>query len=823
MTAHAKRRKRRRRVAVAALIAVLLAGLAIVGSFWQRSVRETRRAEAANLLSRAQLELESYPSAALAYATTSLELSDTLEARLFALRALWKGPTAFVVDQDTSLLNEFSPDGRWLVQAKGEPDFRVHVIGADGTDEPLDDLYDRPFGLWMDSKSGLFSTLGWGYPGPWALWSVPEKRLLAKARHELAEDKDISGLAFDARRERILLRVLEEDRFSVDALGFDGSSLRLGELPFDLRSGAWCENAPNGEWFAVSSGQGVYAIEIGDDALSEPRRLGHASGPPVEIACDPLGRFVAAGYSDGEIRLFDLSGASSPRLVQGPSGLTGVRITNDGSMLEAIKSENGGIETWIWSLEREEPTLLAKMDLGKSRGWPWPDWELNPVESQIVSILNPDGQIRLWPLRAPSDAEPVILRRDELSTARNLAIRPQGQWVATSGEFGLILWPVAKPYPIVIKRYGEKVRNLAFEPEGRWLATCTTDGTGPVRIWQLEGDALPPAHTVYEANAYDIAASPNGEHILLGNHSETVKLLSLSGEAPVDLPGFVESSVYVAISPDGRFAAAAGFTDEDPVSSVIRVWDLASNEEVIVIAPAYNLYVSFIRFTQDGDLLTGDRAGLLRWDLQTGNSETLFGEHVGKFAISSDDTRVLLIRRSDESHQSRLNGTLMALDLQTGSTTTLASHGDFVLNVATDAGDTIVVTGDKDGVIRVGPNTGEEPHLLLGKPNAIADVAVDPRGRWIASASGTEFRLWPMPDLSKPPLHTLPARRAHRQAQDPHQPPRRPRRGIRHRLEAHPRSLPRLGDGAGVVTLDDSFKSLSVIDFRPGTRVASTA
>ena len=31
-----------------------------------------------------------------------------------------------------------------------------------------------------------------------------------------------------------------------------------------------------------------------------------------------------------------------------------------------------------------------------------------------------------------------------------------------------------------------------------------------------------------------------------------------------------------------------------------------------------------------------------------------------------------------------------------------------------------------------------------------------PDGKWIASASGGEIRLWPMPDLSKPPLHTLP-------------------------------------------------------------------
>ena len=33
---------------------------------------------------------------------------------------------------------------------------------------------------------------------------------------------------------------------------------------------------------------------------------------------------------------------------------------------------------------------------------------------------------------------------------------------------------------------------------------------------------------------------------------------------------------------------------------------------------------------------------------------------------------------------------------------------------------------------------------------------MSPDGRWIASGEDGTLRLWPMPDLSKPPLHTLP-------------------------------------------------------------------
>ncbi len=68
----------------------------------------------------------------------------------------------------------------------------------------------------------------------------------------------------------------------------------------------------------------------------------------------------------------------------------------------------------------------------------------------------------------------------------------------------------------------------------------------------------------------------------------------------------------------------------------------------------------------------------------------------------------------------------------------------------------MIVTGDIDGVVRAGPVTGGEPHLLLGHEGMVLGLAVSPDGRWIASATDESIRLWPMPDVSKPPLHTLP-------------------------------------------------------------------
>jgi WD40 repeat protein len=754
MTALVGRRHRRRRIAVTAVIVVLVIGLTAVGSLWRQSVRETRRADAANLLSRAQSELESYPSAAVAYATASLELSDSPEARLLALRALWKGPTAFVVNEEQSWEIVFSPDGRFLAQATDAPPPRPHyVIGADGVIRALDDVYDDRVGLRMDPESGIFATIPWGNAEPWALWSAPGKRLLAKGRP--GQHQNINGfvVAFDSMRKRVLLIAWEDDQYFVDVLKFDGSSERLGTLPFALGSAARCSNAPGGRWFAVSDGRDVYVIEFGVHDLSEPRRLERIKGPVAGIECDPLGGFVAARSEDGLIRLWDFDGASPPRVIRGPVGVTGVRITNDGSLLEAVKQDEESVETWIWSLEDEEPTLLRHSDLGKRGGAG--GWKLNPFDRQIVSIVNPDSKTRLWPLWAPADAEPVIMQRGDAGVLFRLAFHPLGRWLATSGSIGLTLWSVGRPYPMVIKRYEERVGDVVFGPGGRWLATSTLNRSGAVRIWELDGDVCPPARLLSEAraHAYGIAASPDGQKILLGDHSKTIKLLSVSGEAPVELPGIVETAWGVAFSANGRYAAAGG-RGENSVTRVIRVWDLGSYEEVTAIDLVDVEFAVRLRFTEDDHLLSGYSSGLFSWDLETGESEVLFSEPVDRFAMNSDETLVLLSQPDTATFP--VSGRVALLDLQSGSKTPLRSHGERVTAVGMNEEGTIAVTGDLDGIIRVGPITGGEPHLLLGNSDEIWDLAVDPRGRWIASASGTEIRLWPIPDLSRPPLHTLP-------------------------------------------------------------------
>jgi WD40 repeat protein len=148
-----------------------------------------------------------------------------------------------------------------------------------------------------------------------------------------------------------------------------------------------------------------------------------------------------------------------------------------------------------------------------------------------------------------------------------------------------------------------------------------------------------------------------------------------------------------------------------------------------------------------------DNSGLRRWNIDTGESDLLFEGTFQRFAVSEDRRRVLLL----EAPTFKDAGRAIFVDLETGVATPLESHGNRVEAVALDIAGTFAVTGDRDGVVRVGPVTGEEPHVLFGHENSVDAVAIDPNGHWIASGGWDKtVRLWPMPDLSRPPLHTLP-------------------------------------------------------------------
>ena len=104
MVERARRQRRLRRGAVAAAFLVLAGVSAAIAVSRHQAAKardqaraEALRAEASRLVTLGQLRLADDPTEALAYATASLELADTHEARVFVMKALWEAPPSFTL------------------------------------------------------------------------------------------------------------------------------------------------------------------------------------------------------------------------------------------------------------------------------------------------------------------------------------------------------------------------------------------------------------------------------------------------------------------------------------------------------------------------------------------------------------------------------------------------------------------------------------------------------------------------------------------------------------------------------------------------------
>jgi len=726
MTSFATRQRRRRRVVVAMLFAILLVGLAAVGTFWQRSVLETRRAEAQKLIMMGSAQMESYPTAALAYATQSLEMADSEEARLLALEALWQGPTAFVVNEKSTRMADFSPSGQWLVQTHHQMS-SLAIISRDGAqivvDHPTESGSTSCFGMFAGHED-LF--LSWGGVTDWGrigLWSAPEGRLLATAKpvQNPGFYSRNGGLGSDAERPRALFVFAEEDHLPVDALDAVVGHQRLGILEMDPRSqGGICIPTASQDWIGVVEGNEVSIVKVGDDGLSNRLALGRHEGDLHQgCGADPLGRLLLTRTESGQLRLWDVTGQRRPTNFDGPQGIDAFEFSRDGSYFWAAASsdEEGLSDVWIWSVDDLRLLLRRRLDRIE-----YSEPTIDPVHRMLAMAGPEEATNRLWSLESPAGSEPIMLRRGDAVNTYRPAFSPDGEWLATSDGDGLTLWPLTRPYPAVI----DGGRRGKFGPEGRFLVTTRK---GSVALLPLEGPIPATGHTVLELShpPWDFAMSPDGEYLAFGGPHEIVIARDDGGDPRVLAAAENSGFLGVTFSPDGRLVASMSGT-WDRKMAVYRVWDVATGREVALLDLPDREFNFGSTFVSDGRLLIATSKGVVAWDVTTGDHEVLVDIDVAVLAASEDGRRLLVVEMGEGGINQDAAGSPVFFDLDAGTTTRLETHGVRPWNVKLSRDGTVAVTLDRDGFIRVGPVTGEEPHLIMGAGD-IGDPAIDPLNR----------------------------------------------------------------------------------------------
>jgi WD40 repeat protein len=670
-------------------------------------VLQTRRAEAARLIALGQLELDSHPTRALAWARASLGLADTQDGRMFALQSLSKGPVAqyLSLSRETEGVvhsGEFSPDGEWIALQGYSRVKAEHRSGG-----PLAFVDNFPTSgfrtMWpvFDASSRRLSA--W-YKGEIRTYLVPD---FAEAARTESGAERVGWLGGATARGFYEVAPID-DKFEIRLRSFEGDPTIIGRIEP-------CKNFyfdPGGSWFVCSRGGDVFLHSL-EDPGAGPRRLARLDGNIGRIRAHPLLEWIAAEKEDTDTII-------------------------------------------VWPLGKETREPLRTFN---TRGFKFHDtnqqFMIEPQGNRIAigGIFEGKGVAFIWDLRSPIGADPLVIRSG--TGSNGVTFDPSGQWLATGQVGTLRFWPLPSKPTLVFPGDGEFIQGLAFTSDAGALLTS---GWGGVHLQPLTGNNEERRRLYDPAGFPQVRVDPQDRFAIISDtFSAQAVVLPLDGSDPITrLKGFSAETMVSALAYDPDRGLVAAATHRGPRNQkVIRVWNL-QDESVQVLGPTDDAGDDFVgayfclEFLPDGSLLSSGHGGIRRWNIEEKSFEVVFDGNTRFMGISPDGRTVATIVKPDDA--------LVIIDLESGTLRQHPFQGSFVTCEFSPDGD-VIAAGMANGVIQIGRLSGGQPHLLIGHDGPFHDptkFAFSPDGRRLASGdeSGT-VRVWPVPDLSKPPLYTL--------------------------------------------------------------------
>jgi WD40 repeat protein len=370
--------------------------------------------------------------------------------------------------------------------------------------------------------------------------------------------------------------------------------------------------------------------------------------------------------------------------------------------------------------------------------------------------------VRVWELGGLPGARPQELRRSGRWYNPGLSFHPSGDWFVATTHNGqrLTLWPLARADASVVEAYDFPPyrKPLAFSPDSQWLAVGWEDG---VRLMPVPGGepAAVRELSLPSSSGCDIRFDHEGSFLFVVDLGGAWVVPLDRGPARVVIPHVDNRQIERgAISPTGAQVASAYFIGEGPVT--LTVVDLPHGVTTTFDLPVPDDHMSgwprgvnSLDFLDEQTILTMGWGGLRRWDLATG-TQKLLAENDGRRWMDLSRPTGMVVAWSILAD---LDQPLELIELATGNRRPVEGFGGDVFWADLDPSGTVLATGCADGTVRVGRLDGGEPHLLPGHIGNVANVAISPDLQWVASAGeDRSLHLWPMPDLTKPPLHALP-------------------------------------------------------------------
>jgi WD40 repeat protein/serine/threonine protein kinase len=475
-----------------------------------------------------------------------------------------------------------------------------------------------------------------------------------------------------------------------------------------------------------------------------PLRLRHSSFI-WDLALSSDGRLLAAGDSDGMVKLWDTQLWEHVRTIQVPGA--GISSLDLGSGGRRLATASGG-RVHIWDVATGAKLLTLEHDGNRV--------VFSPDGSWIV--LGGVGSVKIC------DSTSGLLLRTlpaHLGDIASLAFSPDGQCLAVAnGDRTVSLWDTVG---WTVRRTlgphtGTVIRRLAFRADGAQIAAACgqmgwAGGEGEVKIWDVATGQEVHSLGGHVDGALTVAFAPDGRRLASGGAQDAVVKLwdPQAGREALTLRGHSDTVFGLVFSPDSRRLYSAG------ADHTVRVWDATPLGErdrpELHTLRGHAGPVTSVAFSPDNRrVVSGSMDRTLKvWDALTGQEIRPLTGHTGPIrglAFMPDGKRLASASQGPEEPQ-EATGEVKLWDTQTWReipSPGLKVAGGTMFGVAFRSdGRRLAATVYNQVVVWDTETCTPVRTLLRIKGATLTSAAFSPNGRLAASAVEGNVQIW---DLS---------------------------------------------------------------------------
>ncbi|HEV3238531.1 MAG TPA: sigma-70 family RNA polymerase sigma factor, partial [Gemmataceae bacterium] len=578
-----------------------------------------------------------------------------------------------------------------------------------------------------------------------ALKSLAVQSALGSPPATVAALATASSMSWSAKALVVSLSVIATGLLGIGALGAIQSSPQKEPIP-DQKSAADSKSQPPAKKETAQPLRDRFGDPLPEGAVRRFGTLRFRHNEIAELAFTPDGKRLIAGTGRNPLAIFDAKTGEKLRQVGkvSPNNYYGFALSRDGERVACC-----GFDVSIW--DTKTGNLIKELGCGRCQAV-----SFSPDGTKIAVVKEHSGEFQVVDATTGKSLVEWKVGENgkEMYMVNSLSFSFDGKLVAAlaaelhldgpgsirASNFELHLWDANTGVPAGnIGTPEENPCSYAFHPDTNRVVTVAKDQA--IRFWDLETRKL--ENHIALSNKNEMAMSLQfssdgkrcafyaGKGILVVMDVEKSKEIRRINAGQPDS----QSPWAIALSPDGRTLAFARLYGD----CCIRLWDIESGAERL--ADAGHTTAATLELSPDGRALISRGDKVFRWDLQTGEgrvqpAEAKEGSRTGKWdkgGWNYQGPRWQFVSGGS-------NEELEILSLDGKKSLRKIKEPSIMRGHAISPDGVHLAMSYQDGPSTVflwNPEKDEQPHKLIGHPDACQALLFTHDGKRLIAGAGT--------------------------------------------------------------------------------------